>query len=103
MRGGSHETYAQRALRKIPHESRTIEQIAADAAAMIRREQMRPEDYNSILEESDRIALRQCCVSGRPNTKKAAEFMARLIGERLVLDMIYGMLVTLGESDDAAS
>ena len=91
-----HESYAQRALRKIAHEGRTVEQIAADAAAMVRRERMTPEGYNSIFDELDRIALRQCAVTGRANEKKAAEVMTRLIGERLVLDLIYGMLVTQG-------
>lgn len=94
-----HETYAQRAIRKIVHEGKTVEQIAADAEAMVRRERMTPEGYNSIFEESDRIALRKMSICGRPNPERAQEFMARLVGEQLALDMVYGMLVTQGGGD----
>ena len=100
-KGKKIETYAQRALRYISAEGRTIEQIAADAAAMVRRERMSEEDYNSIFEESDRIAQRMCSIAGRENSKAAAECMTRMLGEQMVLNAIVGMLMADGGGKNA--
>lgn len=100
-KGKKTETYAQRALRYIPAEGRTVEQIAADAAAMVRRERMSAEDYNSIYEEHDRISQRMCCIAGRENHKAAAECMTRMLGEQLVLNAIVGMLMVDGGGKNA--
>ena len=96
-----HETYAQRALRKIAHEGRTVAEIAADAEAMVRRERINGRDYDSIIAEMDRVAARKYDMIGRLNTKKAAERMAYLTGEQLVLDMVYHMFMLIGGRDDA--
>ena len=100
-KGKKTETYAQRALRYIPAEGRTIEQIAADAAAMVRRERMSADDYNSIYEEHDRIAQRMCSIAGRENRKAAAECMTRMLGEQMVLNAIIGMLMVDGGGKNA--
>lgn len=100
-KGKKTETYAQRALRYIPAEGRTIEQIAADAAAMVRRERMSAEDYNSIYEEHDRISQRMCSIAGKENSKAAAECMTRMLGEQMVLNAIAGMLMVDGGGKNA--
>ena len=103
-KGKKAETYAQRALRSISAEGRTIEQIAADAAAMVRRGRMRrmsAEDYNSIYEEHDRIAQRMCSMGGMENSKAAAEYMTRMLGEQMVLNAIIGMLMVDGGGKNA--